>query len=132
MLDVDKAIELWSSWKHKLDDIEARRTTGQKNHTIEWRVMVQAGTILMSSKLQDDREELVYCVDRVFHRIRQWYPEEMKAIEVFYKRGKKFRAVRIELDCSQHMSRRLVERGQHLIRGGLASTVGFESLEDRE
>lgn len=125
-MNIDFAIQVWVRWKDRLDELEVKRATGVKPYGIEYRIMLEGKAAHLDPKKPFMHEQLVTDVDLVWRRINQWYPAEMQAVEIFYKRKKSFRAVRVQLGLSQHMARKLVNRGQDFLIGGLASIAGFE------
>lgn len=126
MTDITWALEHWVRWRGRTDRREIEKETGNKRTTIEYRLMVEAGTVDLDKRTHWALEQLVEDVDLVWSRIRQWYPDEMDAVLVYYKRRKSFRAVRMEFKVSQHKSRLLVKSGENMLAGGLASIAGFQ------
>lgn len=129
MLDIDDLIPLWLRWRDRLETLEINRATGKKSFGLEYRLMLEAGTITIEKKLV--REQLVFDIDTVWRRCYQWYPQEMDALRIYYLRKKSYRQVRMHLNCSQHMSKVLVAKGADMMRGGLAVLTGFQDLMDK-
>lgn len=122
VMDVKFAMMHWIRWRGNLDELEIKRDCGIKPFGLEYRLMVEAKQIVLEQRKAWCHEELVLAVDTVWKRIHRVYPEQMVAVEVFYRRKESFRAVRMEMGLSQHMTRKLVLQGQDMMRGGL---LGF-------
>ena len=125
-MDIDFAMRHWLRWRDRIEELEIRRACGVKPYGLEYRLMVEAKTIILDPRKPYLHEQLVQDVDLVWRRIHSMYPTHMRAIETFYLRKKSFRAVRLEMQWSQHMARKMVIQGQDMMIGGLAAVAGFQ------
>lgn len=125
-MDIDFAMRHWLRWRDRIEELEIKRACGVKPYGLEYRLMVEAKMIMLDPKKPYLHEQLVHDVDLVWRRIHSMYPAHMKAIELFYLRKKSFRAVRLEMNWSQHMARKMVDQGQDMMIGGLAAIAGFQ------
>lgn len=118
-------IKLWVKWKDRLDEMEIRRATGVKSSGIEYRIMLEGGVTWRDSNIEADWE-LIARVDQVWRKLYVHFPREMLAVVEYYRRKKSYRAVRLKLNCSQHLSKVLVVKGETLIQGGYISLMDIE------
>lgn len=125
-MDIEFAMKIWIRWKDRLEELEIKKQCGVKPYGIEYRIMLEGKAAHLDAKKPFIHHQLVEDVDLVWRRIYQWYPEQMKALELFYLRKKSFRAVRVDMGLSQHMARKLVLQGEDLMKGGLAAIAGFQ------
>lgn len=122
----EKAIRLWVKWKDRLDNNEVQRLAGWKPSGIEYRIMVEGKVAHLDEKLLPSIwQDIIQDVDLAWRRIHQWYPNHMRAVEIYYKRGESYRAVRTEMGISQHKSRIYVDEGLKYLIGGLAAVAGL-------
>lgn len=126
-MDIDCMMSHWLTWRDRLDELEIKRATGVKPNGIEYRLMLEAAQIHLDPKKPWIHQQMVQDVDTVWKRIYQLYPDEMRAIEIYYLRKRSFRAVRESMGISQHMSRKWVLKGIDLMCGGLAVVSGYEN-----
>lgn len=118
-MNLEVPMSQWVRWKDRLDELEVKKDCGHRPFGIEYRFMLENKTVLLDPKKPWIHRQLVEDVDLCWRKLHAYYPKEMEAIEIFYKRRKSFRAVRVEMDCSQHMSKRLVQQGELLMVGAL-------------
>lgn len=123
----EKAFVLWVKWKNRLDNNEVRRAVGWKPSGIEYRIMLEGKAASLDEKLPFIWQDLIEDVDLAWRRVHQWHPHHMRAVEIYFKRGKSYRAVRTEMGISQHKSRIYVDDGIKYLIGGLAAIAGFEN-----
>lgn len=117
-MDIELMMRAWVRWKDRLDEAEIRRDCGFKPYGIEYRIMLEGAAAKVESKGMGDNE-LVLAMDQAWRNVFMDFPQEMDAVYVFYLRKKSFRAVRHHMQCSQHMSKVLVKRGEDMLRGAL-------------
>jgi len=117
-MDIELLVRAWIKWKDRLDEAEIRRDCGFKPFGIEYRIMLEGAAVLASSSTMDT--EAVLWVDKAWRNVFMNYPTEMDAVYIYYLRKKSYRAVRYHLDCSQHMSKVVVKRGEDMLRGALS------------
>ena len=124
----EKAIRMWVKWKDRLDANEVKRTVGWKPSGIEYRIMVEGKVASIDAMLGPSVwQNVIEDVDLAWRRIYRWYPTHMKAVEIYFKRGDSYRAVRLELGISQHTSRIYVDDGLKYLIGGLAAVAGSDT-----
>lgn len=116
-MDIELLIREWIRWKDRLDEMEIRRDCGYKPFGIEYRIMLEGAAAKVEGGIRD--EDQVLRVDQAWRNIFMEYPKEMDAVYIFYLRKKSYRAVRYHLQCSQHMSKVMVKRGEDMLRGAL-------------
>lgn len=119
MYDLDIAIPIWLRWKNQIDWSEAKRATGNKSSSLEYRFMREAGTAPVDGPRVFVHEQLVLDLDHAIKNVAREFPGQMEAVEIYYKRKNSFRAVRIELGISSHSARKMVFQGQDMIKGAL-------------
>lgn len=126
----EEAVKLWVRWQAGVDEREIKRACGVKPYGIEYRLMLAEGTV--QREASHPPPEIIYDIDTAWLRIKQFYPDEMDAVKIYYQRKCSYRAVREAMGISQHMSRKLVIRGGDLLRGGLYSLMGFNHGQSPE
>ena len=102
--------------------------TGGGGSSIEYRLMLEAGTVGMDAKRHWALEELVMDIDLAYRRCYQFFPDEMEALKTYYLRKKSYRAVGKSRDCSSYIAKRLVREGRLLLTGAVAGIAGFQRL----
>lgn len=113
---LDEALKMWAKNIARLDHIAIKRECGVKPYGIEYRIMLEQGVAKLSGT--PIAEQIISDIDLVVTRISRYHPRHMLAVREYYLRGS-YRAVRLAVGCSQHMSVRLVREGENMIRGGL-------------
>lgn len=118
MIDIELMMRAWVRWKDRLDEAEIRRDCGFKPYGIEYRIMLEGAAAKVESKGMADNDLLLW-MDQAWRNVFQDFPKEMDAVYIYYLRKKSYRAVRYHIQCSQHMSKVLVKRGEDMLRGAL-------------
>lgn len=116
-MDIEILLTLWAKNIGRVKEGEILRTTGQRTHGIEYRIMLEGGAAQLSAPGYQD--QLISDIDRVWTLVHRRHPEHMIAIKEYFKRGS-YRAVRLALGCSQHSSVRIVHEGMDMMRGAFA------------
>ena len=111
----DKLLVAWMAWRQKSDWNEAKRI-GYKPTGIEYRIMLEAGLVVLDGKGHFDWE-YIEKIDKAWMLLRVTWPEHMIAIELYYLYGRTYRPGRIKMHVSQVKYRRLVEEGRLMLLG---------------
>ena len=117
-MDIELMMRAWVRWKDRLDEAEIRRDCGFKPYGIEYKIMLEGAAAQRDASSGQD-SQAVLDMDQAWRNVFQDFPKEMDAVYIYYLRKMSYRAVRHHMQCSQHMSKVLVKRGEDMLRGAL-------------
>ena len=83
-MDIEILLTLWAKNIGRVKEGEILRTTGQRTHGIEYRIMLEGGAAQLSSPGYQD--QLISDIDRVWTLVHRRHPEHMIAIKEYFKR----------------------------------------------
>lgn len=124
---MEDIVKRWIEWRRRSDRLEVNRATGWKPSGVEYRIMLEGKAASIDPKRPFVWQQLMEDMDEAYRRIFVMYPDHMRAVEIYYGYGEVYRHVRKELHVSQYASRKLVNEGMDMLKGGLACiAIGIE------
>lgn len=114
----EKQLIAWSAWRQASDFREAGKV-GFKPTGIEHRIMVEGGVYVAEGTGIRDWSTIER-IDTAWIRLRQVWPEHMKALELYFLYDRTYRPVRMKLGVSQVKCRKYITEGILMLLGASA------------